>query len=101
PYCTLRDAIADLPRLHSGGGKEYVRYRTRKHLSRYAVDKRKNSEGIYNHVARTHNRRDLKIFSMLRPKKWIDDLPQKFNPYRKDIFLDKYKKQSWGRPSST
>jgi DNA (cytosine-5)-methyltransferase 1 len=101
PYLTLHDAIGDLPRLKAGAGKEFVQYKPKKYISDYALDKRKNSFGFYNHVARTHNSRDLKIFRMLQPKQWIKDLPQRFNPYRKDIFLDKYKKQSWRTPSST
>ncbi len=98
---TVHDAIADLPRLQVGAGKNFMKYRNRKQLSTYAIERRQDSDGIYNHAARRHSKRDLRIFSMLRPGQWIKDLPQRFNPYRKDIFLDKYKKQPWNRPSST
>ena len=101
PHLTVRDAIADLPCLKAGAGKEFMRYRNRKQVSSYASERRQDSDGFYNHSARRHSKRDLRIFNMLRPSQWINDLPQRFNPYRKDIFLDKYKKQPWNHPSST
>ncbi|MDE1764951.1 MAG: DNA cytosine methyltransferase [Thaumarchaeota archaeon] len=100
PYETVRTAISDLPFLHADEGKEFSRY-TRKARSQYQYERRRGSSGVFNHFARIHNKRDLKIFSMLKPGQWISDLPERFNPYRKDIFEDKYKKQYWNRPSST
>ena len=70
-------------------------------MNRYAKERRLNSEIVYNHTAKTHGKKDLKIFKMLKPGQWIDDLPKRYNRYRKDIFIDKYKKQSWNKPSST
>src|SRR5581483_2206855 len=101
PYITVRDAIADLPRLRAGVARPFVKYSAKRKLSDYAQERRKESDGFHNQVARNHNKRDLKIFRMLRPGQWINDLPERFNPYRKDIFQDKYKKQPWTRPSST
>jgi len=101
PYLTVRDAIADLPSLKVGAGKEFLKYKNQKMISQYARERRAGSDGVYNHITRKHNKRDLKIFKMLRPGQWIKDLPERFNPYRKDIFLDKYKKQPWTKPSST
>lgn len=100
PYETVYAAISDLPFIHIDEGKEFNRY-TRKARSQYQVERRRGSSGVFNHTARTHNKRDLKIFSMLKPGQWISDLPERFNPYRKDIFEDKYKKQHWNRPAST
>lgn len=100
PYETVRTAISDLPLIHAKEGKEFNRY-TRKARSQYQIERRRGSKGVFNHVARTHNKRDLKIFSMLKPGQWISDLPARFNPYRKDIFEDKFKKQYWNRPAST
>lgn len=100
PYETLRNAISDLPFLHAGEGEEFSRY-TRKINRSYQQERRRGSNGVFNHVARTHNKRDLKIFSMLKPGQWISDLPSRFNPYRKDVFEDKFKKQHWDRPAST
>jgi DNA (cytosine-5)-methyltransferase 1 len=99
-YETVRSAISDLPPLHSGEGQEFMPYE-KPPSTFYQKQRRINSDGILNHVARKHNERDLRIFSLLKPGQWISDLPAKYNPYRRDIFQDKYKKQLWDRPSST
>lgn len=101
PYETVRSAISDLPKIKAGGGKEIMRYRGN-NLSPYAQERRISSDQlIYNHIARMHSDDDLKIFKMLKQGQWLKDLPERYNRYRKDIFLDKYKKQSWDKPSST
>jgi len=102
-YVAIRDAISDLPKLKIGEGEEFVSYPEidKRTLSSYAKERRINSEGVFNHTARKHGKKDLKIFKMLKPGQWISDLPKNYNRYRRDIFLDKYKKQSWNKPSST
>jgi len=101
PYENLRTAISDLPRIKAGTGEERQEYPENKNLSTYQRERRKGSRAVYNHTARMHSERDLKIFKLLRPKQWMDHLPKKYNPYRTDIFLDKFKKQDWASPSST
>jgi DNA (cytosine-5)-methyltransferase 1 len=101
PHVTVGEAIADLPRIQAGEVEERMRYPSKMTVSEYARERRAGSSWVYNHIARPHNKRDLKIFSMLRPGQRIGDLPARYNPYRKDIFQDKYKKQPWNRPSST
>lgn len=98
---TVRAAISDLPKIKSGRGSDFVSYPKVKKISEYAYQRREKSDGVYHHLARNHSKRDLKIFKMLDPGQRICDLPEKFNPYRKDIFEDKFKKQSWKKPSST
>ena len=100
-YETIRNAIADLPRLRPGEGAEEMGYTKFANLSEYAKQRRIGSFAVYNHVARNHSNRDLEIFRTLSPGQWIGELPEKLNPYRKDIFLDKYKKQKFSLPSST
>lgn len=101
PYETIRNAISDLPKIKAEGGREIMKYHGR-NLKPYQQERSTRSDGfIYNHVARAHNNEDLAIFKMLKQGQCIKDLPKKYNRYRKDIFLDKYKKQSWDRPSST
>ncbi len=56
---------------------------------------------VYNHIARGHNERDLRIFRMLKPGQNIKHLKVNLSPYRKDIFTDRYRKQPWNRPAST
>lgn len=98
---TVRSAISDLPKIKAGGGSELMPYPKILTFSEYQFERRRGSKRVYNHVARKHSKRDLKIFKMLKPGHWIEDLPKRYNPYRTDIFKDKYKKQSWKRPSST
>jgi len=101
PFVTVRDAIADLPHVKPGGGKDIMKYPNYQKISTYAAKMQSKSKRVHNHIARMHNERDLKIFRLINPGKRIADIPEKYNPYRKDIFLDKYKKQSWQKPSST
>jgi DNA (cytosine-5)-methyltransferase 1 len=100
-YVTVKDAISDLPKLQAGKGRKIQNYPRRKNISEYALARRQNSKLVYDQIARQHNKRDLAIFKMLKPGKKITDIPSDIIPYRKDIFLDKYKKQSWNKPSST
>lgn len=102
-YVTIKDAISDLPKLKSGRGKEFISYpkMDKRTLNSYAKERRIHSEGVFNHTTRKHGTKDLKIFKMLKPGQLINDLPKHYNRYRKDIFLDKYKKQSWNKLSST
>ena len=101
PFVTVHDAISDLPRISAGGGMHTMKYPSSAKVPTYAATLQSRSNLVYNHVARTHNSRDLKIFRMLKPGRSIKDIPSKYNPYRKDIFLDRYKKQPWFEPSST
>ena len=101
PFVTVHDAISDLPRISAGGGMHTMKYPSSAKVPTYAATLQSRSNLVYNHVARTHNSRDLEIFRMLKPGRSIKDIPSKYNPYRKDIFLDKYKKQPWFEPSST
>lgn len=101
PYVTVRDAISDLPKIRDGGGEELMEYPKNKNLTQYQVERRRGSGGVFHHVARKHNERDLEIFSLLKPGRMIKDLPKRYNPYRKDIFPDRFKKLPWDMPSST
>lgn len=101
PYVNVRDAIADLPHLKAAHGSEVMDYQKKNNLSKYQKERRRNSKKIHNHTSRFHSPRDLKIFKKLKPGQTINDLPARLNPYRHDIFLDKYKKQPWNKPAST
>jgi|APSaa5957512535_1039671.scaffolds.fasta_scaffold10700_2 DNA (cytosine-5)-methyltransferase 1 len=100
-HITVKEAIHDLPRIQSGGGNELMEYRKIRNLTDYEKERRHSSRYVINHTARNHSDRDKKIFKKLLPGQRISDLPSKYNPYRKDIFPDKIKKQYWDKPSST
>jgi DNA (cytosine-5)-methyltransferase 1 len=97
---TLHDAISDLPSIKHNSGNNYCSYDKNSKVSDYASERRKDSKGVYNHTSRKHSERDLRIFPLIEPGQSIKNLPE-LNPYRTDIFIDKYKKQSWSKPSST
>lgn len=99
-YHTVFDAISDLPPLKAGSGEDEMEYRTPNVLTNYQRWAREGSAKLFNHVARRHSERDQKAFGMLNPGESMIDLPQGVVPYRRDIFLDKIKKQRWDLPSS-
>lgn len=101
PFATVRDAISDMPKLKIMQGESFIPYENSDNLSDYQKNMRENSNGFYEHMARSHNDRDLKIFSLLKPGQWIKDLPKGTNPYREDIFQDRFKKLPWDAPSFT
>lgn len=100
---TVWDAIGDLPRIHQGEGREPQRYR-RKPFSRYQRWARHHSKYVFNHIARRHSNRDLKLFAYMgEGMKW-KDLPSRFRRmygYRDDVFHDKMKRLLRNRPSWT
>jgi len=101
PCETVRSAIADLPRITAGKGSEFMKYPEGSFLTEFQRKRRKRSKGVLNHTSREHNNRDLKIFKKLRPGNRIIDLPKRYNPYRKDAFQDRFRKQPWNKPSTT
>jgi DNA (cytosine-5)-methyltransferase 1 len=66
PWVTVGESILDLPLLHSGEGNEFVKnYRTPA-LSEYQALMRKNSKGVYNHVAMKHTSRLIERFKHIK-----------------------------------
>lgn len=100
---TVWDALGDLPRIHQGEGREPDRY-GRKPFSRYQRWARRHSKYVFNHIARGHSKRDLKLFlHMGEGMKW-KDLPSRLRRmygYRDDVFQDKMKRLLRNRPSWT
>jgi len=100
---TVWDAIGDVPRICQGEGKKPDVYR-RKPFSHYQRWARRHSKYVFNHIARRHSNRDLKLFdNMSEGMKW-KDLPsrlRKMYGYRDDVFTDKMKRLRRNRPSWT
>lgn len=112
PYLTVADAIMDLPPISPDGemppskATEY----TLPPVSPYQAWVRdiptdevwKNQE-LNNHEARWHNHLDLSIYKLLgHGVGWnIGQVSTSLQPYRDDVFEDKYKKQNPAEPAST
>jgi len=100
---TVWDAIGDLPRLRPGEGEERTSY-DRKPRTDYQRWARRGSRHLYNHVARRHSDRDLRLFAHMREGMKWRDLPswlKKMYGYRDDIFQDKMRRLRRNRPSWT
>jgi DNA (cytosine-5)-methyltransferase 1 len=114
---TLRDAIADLPTLQAVRVPYAPEFESDEtgHAMTWRVDlpaspyltqihHGKMPHFVYNHKARYNNDRDIKIFSLLkegedsRSPKIADIMPYKL---REHIFVDKYFKLVYDRPSRT
>jgi DNA (cytosine-5)-methyltransferase 1 len=112
PWNTVADAILDLPPVSPDGNtppKKASEY-TIGPVSEYQEWARNIPEGsdwedmpLHNHECRGHNMRDLTLYKLLGEgvSYIIGDIPEEHQPYRSDIFPDKYKKQDPKKPAST
>jgi DNA (cytosine-5)-methyltransferase 1 len=112
PYVTVADAIMDLPSVSPGGEmppSEATEY-TLPPVSPYQEwlrdipeDGDWDDQPLRNHSCRWHNHLDLSIYKLLgHGVGWnIGEVSQELQPYRDDVFPDKYKKQNPSRPAST
>ncbi|WP_247729571.1 DNA cytosine methyltransferase [Halovivax limisalsi] len=112
PYLTVADAIMDLPPVSPGGGMppgEATEYTLppvspyQKWLRDIPEDEDWEDQVLRNHTCRWHNHLDLSIYKLLgHGVGWnIGDVSQELQPYRDDVFPDKYKKQDPSKPAST
>lgn len=62
---------------------------------------KKESEGVWNHLCRSHNDKDILIFEILNQGGKYGDIPVEMMRYRADIFSDKYKRLIWNEPAWT
>ncbi|MBW4656358.1 MAG: DNA cytosine methyltransferase [Kaiparowitsia implicata GSE-PSE-MK54-09C] len=63
--------------------------------------RKKEGEGVWNHLCRSHNDKDIMIFEMLDQGGKYRDIPKEMMRYRVDIFDDKYKRLIWNEPAWT
>lgn len=112
---SVGQAIQDLPELDplvmplkvkSSGPKQKDREQAYKcdpqNSYQKLMRKRQKSEvGVWNHLCRSHNDKDIEIFGMLSQGQKYKDLPRHMMRYRDDIFDDKYKRLIWDEPSWT
>lgn len=104
-YLTVRDAIADLPKILPGEGKEIAKY-SNKNLNEYLKIIRFDCDNkIYNHVARNHNSLDRERYKYLSKNNWqlkdlIKERPDLVH-YDPKHFGNRYTVQSYDKPGKT
>jgi DNA (cytosine-5)-methyltransferase 1 len=112
PHLTVADAIMDLPPISPKGEMPPTRATeyTLPPITPYQewirdipVDEEWEDQDLQNHDARWHNHLDLSIYKLLGyGVGWnIGQVSTSLQPYRDDVFQDKYKKQNPAEPAST
>jgi len=114
-YVSVSEAISDLPNLQPismplgsrcsrskqvDNEKPYFCEPSTSYQEKMRNNK-KADEGVLNHICRSHNDLDLKIFSLMKQGDLYRDIPDELKRYRSDIFADKYKRLRWDSPSWT
>jgi DNA (cytosine-5)-methyltransferase 1 len=112
---SVGDAINDLPSLEplvmplkikSSGPKQKdnesaYKYPPQSRYQKKMRRRKKDGEGVWNHLCRSHNDKDITIFETLDQGGKYRDLPEEMMRYRVDIFDDKYKRLVWDEPAWT
>jgi DNA (cytosine-5)-methyltransferase 1 len=116
PWITVAQAILDLPPVSPGGpSPEDAKHAVPEEAKEYQLEPlteyqkwardidESEEESLTNHRSRGHNMYDLSLYKLLgEGVGWdIGDVGQDLQPYRQDIFPDKYKKQHPRKPAST
>jgi DNA (cytosine-5)-methyltransferase 1 len=111
---TVGQAIDDLPKLKplimplkvkSSGPKQNDKEHDYKFSPQNPYQKlmrrRQKDGGVWNHLCRSHNDKDIEIFELMEQGDKYRDIPKDKMRYRVDIFDDKYKRLRWDEPSWT
>jgi len=106
-YVTVRDAIGDLPKLHSGEGAIEVNYpNDYSECSEYVKLLRKPSDTVLRyHVARKNNEADIERYKAMAENHWnflqLLDFRPDLAHEKKRVFFNSYKVQWWDMPART
>lgn len=94
---TLREAIADLPRLGQTTGARVLPYTGRDDLPEFARKMRDGMQDgfVWDHMTRPVRDDDREIFQMMDSSTLYGNLPPEKRRYSADTFDDKYKKLDW------
>lgn len=105
-YFTVKDAIADLPKLLPGESANKVIAESKNAKNAYLEKISNNSSLVYNHEARKHNAQDIERYRILSShKNWqLKDL-QNVRPdlvhHDPKHFGNRYTVQEWDKPGKT
>lgn len=95
---TLRDAISDLNYLNTGEGLIENIY-LNDPLTQYQIERRKNSDILFNHVAPVHDENTLRKISLIKEGENFKNLPE--NERTKSVHSGAYGRMEWNKPSYT
>lgn len=105
PYVTVRDAIADLPKVLPGGGASVVPYvpkRTNEFMKKICPP---SQTILLDHVARKHNDLDIERYKAMSYNRWtFQELLENRPDLRHEkarVFGNSYTVQWWDLPSKT
>lgn len=95
---SVRDAIGDLPSVPPAQREDRIRYS--KPTSSLQIRLRKGVDQselgwVFDHITRDVREDDAEAFSLMEEGGTYEDLPERLQRYRSDIFTDKYKRLSW------
>lgn len=106
-YVTVRDAIADLPKLYSGEGTVEAEYlNDYSECSEYVKLLRKPSDTVLrDHIARKNNEKDIERYKVMAENHWnflqLLDFRPDLAHEKKRVFFNSYKVQWWDMPART
>ncbi|MBU3217448.1 DNA cytosine methyltransferase [Clostridium estertheticum] len=104
-YVTVAEAISDLPTLLPGQGKELVEFKIKETNDYIKRIRRSDFKLIYNHVARTHNDKDIQRYTEMSKNKWTltelyENRPDLIHE-KKRLFKNSYVVQVFDLPAKT
>lgn len=103
-YVTVKEAIADLPKIKPGEGKASICHKILK--SNEFLDKIKSDKEILmDHISRKHNEMDRARYKAMSKNKWtfkelLENRPDLQHP-KKRVFGNSYVVQFWNKPART
>ncbi len=104
-YVTVKEAIAELPKLKPGEGLKKVLFRP-KEANEFLSQIRPNSKyELLDHISRTHNELDIQRYVAMSKNKWdfselLYNSPELNHPKAR-VFNNSYVVQHWNMPSKT
>ena len=106
PLITTGEAISDLPDPIPANGRlaDHPLDYEMPPLNDYQKWARTGSQKVHNHIARQHNERDRKTFSLMKEGGTWKELPdevKRLYSYRDDIFKDRFRRLKSDEPSWT
>ena len=104
-FVTVSEAIGDLPKLKAGEGRELHAFKSNSTSEFVKLMRTNGSEALHNHVARTHNKRDIERYIEMAKNHWtyqelLENRPD-LDHIKKRVFNNSYVVQWEDLPSRT